>query len=181
MKIFVRLSILIFTCHVLCTSGCSFGPKKPEGMPKLCPTEVTVSSDSGPVADAIVSLIPADGTRAKWGSGGKTNSNGVAKIKTHGQFDGVPVGKYKITVKKTETQGDTPPPMGTDAKSQQVYDEYMKSGSKQRFFSVIDDKFSTAKSTDLEMEVTDQKLSTASVNVGGLVQNEMISSSATAN
>lgn len=179
-KSVLRLSVVVMFGVALCTFGCSSGPKKPAGMPTLYPTEITVSSESGPLADAIVTLLPADGSRLQWGSGGRTNASGVARIKTHGQFDGAPEGKFKIVVKKTESQGDAPPPMGTDAESQRVYEEYMKSGKTQKFFNVIDAKYNTAKDSPLEVEVTNQKLNTAAVSVGALVKIEMKSSSATA-
>ena len=181
LKIFSRLMLFLLIGIVVCMPACSRGPKKPAGMPKLCPTEVTVNSKSGPVADAIVSLVPADGSRAQWGSGARTNAQGVARIKTHGQFDGVPEGKYKILITKTVTEGAAPPPMGTDEESQRVYDEYMKSGSKQKFIKVIDAAFASAKTTKLTMDVSNQKLNATAVDVGEQVKEEMKSSSVTAN
>lgn len=175
----VAISLLIGV--VLGSFGCSRGPKKPEGMPKLYPTEITVNSESGPVADAIVSLVPADGSRAQWSSGGRTNAQGMARVKTHGQFDGVPTGKYKVIVKKTVTEGEAPPPMGTDAESQRIYDEYMSSGNKQKFFNVVDAKFNSVKTTPLGVDVAEQKLNATTVDIGAEVKVELKSSSATAN
>ena len=166
---------------VSCSFGCSRGPKKPDGMPPLFPTEITVKSESGPVDDAIVSLYPADGSRSQWSSGARTNAQGVARIKTHGQFDGAPEGKYKVVVKKTVAEGEAPPPMGVDAESQRIYDEYMRSGNKQTFFSVIDSQFDSVKSTTLEVEVKPQKSNDSSVDIGATVKNEMKSTSVTAN
>ena len=166
---------------VLCSFGCSRGPKRPDGFPKIYPTEITVNSASGPVEDAIVTLYPADGSRSQWSSGARTNAKGVARIKTHGQFDGAPEGKYKVVVKKTVAEGDAPPPMGVDAESQRIYDEYMRSGNKQKFFSVIDAQFGSASSTKLEIAVTSQKLNASPVDVGATVKIEMVSTSATAN
>ena len=166
---------------VACSFGCSRGPKRPDGLPQLYPTEITVNSESGPVDEAIVTLYPADGSRSQWTSGARTNAQGVARIKTHGQFDGAPEGKYKVVVKKTVTEGDAPPPMGIDAESQRVYEEYMRSGNKQKIFSVVNSQFESAKSTTLETEVKSQKLNAASVDIGATVKIEMKSSSATAN
>jgi len=166
---------------VFCSFGCSRGPKRPDGMPKLYSTEITVNSESGPVDDAIVTLYPSDGSRSQWSSGARTNAQGVARIKTHGQFDGVPEGKYKVVVKKTITEGDDPPPMGIDEETQRVYEEYMRSGNQQKIFSVINSQFESVKSTTLEAEVKPQKLNASSVDVGATVKIEMKSSSATAN
>ncbi|MCL2118808.1 MAG: hypothetical protein FWH27_10330 [Planctomycetaceae bacterium] len=164
-----------------CSFGCSRGPKKPDGMPQLYLTEITVNSESGLVDDAIVSLYPADGSRTQWSSGARTNAQGVARIKTHGQFDGAPEGKYKVVVKKTVAEGEAPPPMGVDAESQRIYDEYMSSGNTQKLFRVVDSQFDSAKTTPLEIEVSPQKLNASSVDIGATVKVEIKSTSATAN
>jgi len=173
--------VFLLMAVAVCSFGCKRGPQKPPGMPTLYPTEITVNSDSGPIDDATVSLYPADGSRSQWTSGAKTNAQGVARIKTHGQFDGVPEGKYKVVVVKTIAEGDAPPPMGIDTESQRAYDEYMRSGNKQKFFKVIDSKFDSARTTTLEVEVTPQKLNASSVSIGATVKVEMKSTSATAN
>ena len=86
------LSAAFLVGVALVASGC--GPKTPDGMPPLQPTTLTVTQEGSPVADATITLKSIDGSN-NFTSGGTTGANGVATLVTHGQYKGVPVGKYK--------------------------------------------------------------------------------------
>jgi hypothetical protein len=83
------LGILVFIV------GC--GQKLPADMPKLCPTQIEVTTTDGSKLErASVGLHPMGASTEA--SGGTTNAKGIAEIFTRGQFSGVPAGKYKVTV-----------------------------------------------------------------------------------
>ena len=109
----VKLSRLIWSCSMSLSffskifwlplvalmpvlTGC--GVPKPDGFPKLYPVSLKFLQEGEPCGDTMVFLLPED--ESKWSSGGVTNSEGVAVLRTHGKFVGVPAGKYKITVQK---------------------------------------------------------------------------------
>jgi hypothetical protein len=102
------LFVLFFTVYLL--TGCSKKPY-PDGMPKLYSAQVTVVSNGQPVADAMVTLMPID-PNSRWASGGQTNTNGIAILKTQGVYSGAATGKYKVCISKTET--DPTVPVGPD-------------------------------------------------------------------
>lgn len=80
--------------------GCS-GKKKPDNMPELYNVKVKATQGGAPLADASLNLISADGSTS-YAVGGKTDSNGVASLTTHGDFKGAPAGTFKVGVVKTE-------------------------------------------------------------------------------
>jgi len=98
-QIFTRLCSILVAVSLLFLPGCG-GQKLPEGMPKPTPTTLTILQDGAPLEGALVSLFPME-AGSRWDGGGVTDSNGKAKMKTLGQYDGVVPGNYKVTVKKT--------------------------------------------------------------------------------
>ena len=108
----LRLSLVCPIVLCLAFVGCG-GEPRPDGFPKLYPVSLTFIQEGEPVADAAVILLPQDDNR--WSSGGATDANGVAVLRTHGRFLGVPVGKYKVMVTKQEIVpigATTPDPLG---------------------------------------------------------------------
>jgi len=49
----------------------------------------------------IVSVNPED-RENRWGASGETNASGVAEILTAGQYRGLSVGKYRVTLTRIE-------------------------------------------------------------------------------
>ena len=94
---------------VFLVPGCQGRDAPPEGMPDLYPTSVTILQEGVPLAEASICLIPDEGT-SPWSSGGSTDPNGVAVLRTHGKFPGVPAGSYRMTVSKIKM----PPPVSAD-------------------------------------------------------------------
>ncbi len=80
------------------TVGCGGGA--PADFPPLHPCSITILADGAPLEGALVGLTP-DSTQPGGLSGaGQTDAKGVAVIKTQGAYDGVPAGKYKVSVRK---------------------------------------------------------------------------------
>jgi len=102
--IFSKMSWLPLVAFVLVLPGCS-GESKPDGFPKLYPVALTFVQEGEPLEGAAVILVPQ--SDSKWASGGFTDAKGIAVLKTHGKFAGVPAGAYKVRVQKQET-GEVP-------------------------------------------------------------------------
>ena len=97
---------LLVVCTLLLSvaliAGCG-GPQRPPGMPQLYSCVLTFQFEDGtPVADAGVSLVPDSMELAQWSISGRTDSSGVARIHTRGDFVGAPSGTYTVTVRKEE-------------------------------------------------------------------------------
>ena len=67
------------------------------------PAEVTVRLDGKPLAGATVTLHKINPETEKWSNvaDGLTDARGETKLSTYTKFDGVPAGKYAVTVVKT--------------------------------------------------------------------------------
>lgn len=92
------LSIAIFVI-----AGCGSVPR-PDGLPPTYPLNVKVLQEGTPLAEATVAFYFEDGSM-KWTIGGVTDANGVAKMYTHGKFEGVPAGNFSVTVNKMLYEG----------------------------------------------------------------------------
>ncbi len=155
----------------LAVSALGCGQKKPDGMPDLEQVALTVIQDGKPLDGATVNLKSTDPGN-KWTSGGRTDATGVANLVTHGQYKGVPVGKYKVAVSKTVGEGTPPPPSPIDEESARKYKEYVDSGATYEEFSVVDSKFGIIETTTLEIEVVKGK-NDLSVDVGPAVREKI--------
>ena len=115
-----------FTVLILVFGAFGCGPKLPPGIPKLHPCTIRLTMGGQPVAGATVALFPdgeGDNTEGLWGTAGYTDSKGSLTLKTDGLYNGIPAGRYKITVFKVETEEreylgwgmaqDLPPPKTT--------------------------------------------------------------------
>lgn len=165
--------ILLAGAFVGAALASSFGcaPKLPDGMPKLNPTTITVIQDGQPLANAMITLQATDGAN-KWSSGGETDAKGVATMVTHGQYKGVPAGKYKVAVSKTVGEGTPPPPSPIDAESARIYQEYVDSGATYAEFFVVAPEFRLVDTTTLEVDVAEGK-NDLKVDVGESVREEV--------
>lgn len=114
-------------------------------MPELHPIELEFTQSGKPLEGAAVQLIPLD-LANKWVSGGGTDARGAATPLTHGTYTGVPAGKYKICVTKTETEGK----LGEVDMS----NPGQSSASTLKTFSLVDEKYRLPQTTPLEIEVT---------------------------
>lgn len=83
-------------------AGCG-GTDRPDGLPDLVPYSVKVTYKGANVDGANVLFSPDSG---EYSAAGKTDQNGVAVMKTDGQYDGVPVGDYRVSVAKIDTKSD---------------------------------------------------------------------------
>ena len=94
-----------------------------------------------------------DGNAGRRTVGGTTDSKGVATLITHGQYKGVPLGKYKVAVSKIIGEGTPPPPSPIDEESARKFKEYQDSGATYEEFYVVDPQYRLVDTTPLEVEV----------------------------
>jgi hypothetical protein len=143
--------------------GCQPVAETPSNLPPLLPLEVTVLQEGKPVSGAFVRLLPPD-PNMPWSCGGTTGENGVAVIKTIGEYDGAPEGEYKVVISKLElpklpesslSNLDAPPP---------------STGSEG--VNLIDPKYSRPNTTPLKVKVAEGN-ATASFDVGPAVREKV--------
>jgi hypothetical protein len=79
--------------------GCS-GSKLPANARPTAPVKVTVTYKGAPVADATVTFICQEGEPTP--AYGKTDAQGVAKLKTYVEGDGAVIGPHKVLITKME-------------------------------------------------------------------------------
>lgn len=140
--------------------GCQQSVEPPADLPPLFPLEVTVLQEGKPVPGAFVRLIPSD-AGMPWSCGATTDEDGVASIKTIGEFDGAPAGDYKVLISKLEMPATT----GTDLSNLDAPAKTQGSES----FNLIDPKFSRPNTTPLEVKVAEGS-EEASFDVGAAVR-----------
>ena len=93
-------SWLTYGTLLLCI-GCT-GQRTPDGMPPLYPCTLYLTMEGNPLDGASVTLHPIETGVSAYSAGGTTNAGGIVEIVTSGQYKGAPLGKYKVTVTKTE-------------------------------------------------------------------------------
>ena len=125
-------------------------------MPKLYPATITVMQDGQPLGGAEIVMINIDPS-SSWSAGGVTDKNGVVKLRTMGQYEGAPLGKYKVGVRKVEIPDiELPPELPSDPAQLKEYYRLVKEIDDNTFL-LVDEKFSLGK-TQLEVEITPSNL-----------------------
>ncbi|MDD3586876.1 MAG: hypothetical protein PHQ75_06800 [Thermoguttaceae bacterium] len=149
-------------------SGCQ-GQKLPAGMPELVPFEITVTQDGKPLAEAAVELkSDASGYMVD----GRTDELGKIKLKTNGQYEGIPKGEYIALVTKNVTTksqyADVVPASDKEADeiAAKMKNEYVPT------HCYVDKKFSNVKTSGLTVSVTGPGATT--LDVGKAVDDIII-------
>ncbi len=109
------------------------------------------------MTEATVSLYPANETN-RWSSGGFSDANGHAILVTHGGFNGVPIGKYKVAVIKSTVE-EIP---GTPDKEETS-----------TAFTLVEKMYTSRQTTPLEIDVREGQ-NVIRLEVGGSVKNKTI-------
>lgn len=126
------------TLLTLSMLGCG-GKPRPEGLPELYPVRFVVTQEGTPLADATVQFVP-DGN-SKWSTGGVTGTDGSLIPNTHGEFPGIPLGKYKVIVTKILKEGDPIPSTPMNDEEKKAWDAYWKSGKTEKQFNCVEKKY----------------------------------------
>jgi hypothetical protein len=166
-----KIIISVFLMSVLC--GCSQRPLQPDNLPKLTPCKITITQDHLPLEGANVSLHSVTSETQQWVSGGRTDANGVAEIRTNGRYNGVPVGKFKVLITKTEVEpSKLPPPPAEDdpnfpawmAKSQ---NEVLPS------YQLVDKQYAHPQTTPHELEISGSESVNVTFDTGKKIREKM--------
>ena len=163
-----HFSILFSCALILLFVGCG-GDGRPDGMPALHATALTFTQGNTPLADASVTLSPDDASLSQWSIGGVTNNRGVVTIQTNG-FNGAPAGTFRITVNKTETEGEAAPrtePVDNDAPFVET--------SNIRSFQVVAAEHRSLATTQLTVEITPGR-NAQTIDLGPAVREEIAAS-----
>jgi hypothetical protein len=162
-----------FYCFVLCVfpafllTGCQ--EKTLPGMPKRYPASITIIQDGKPLTDAQVILINIDPT-SNWSGGGNTDQNGIVRLRTLGQFDGIPEGTYKVGVSKIEYPTDIVIPSEIpygDKEAMKEYNRLVKEYANNTFI-IVEQKFSIDNST-IQITISKENLN-ATVDVSPAIK-----------
>jgi hypothetical protein len=168
-KIVLFFPMIIF---LFLFSGCGTS-NLPKDLPRLYPCEITVIQDGKPLEDAIVTLEFMDSSRPEngqlWFPMGATDSNGKAIVRSNAQYDGAPIGIYKILISKTKqgpSKYGSPPPQGTPQ-----YDQWeeLVANELRPWFGLVEEKFNHAEQTPYEIEIQKSK-NKLTVDVGKSVE-----------
>jgi hypothetical protein len=139
-------------------TGCQ--EKTLPGMPQLYPASITITQDGKPLADAQVILINID-PKTNWSGGGNTDRNGVVRLRTLGQFNGIPEGTYKVGVSKIEYPKDIVIPLEIpygDKEAMKEYNRLVKEYTDNTFL-IVEQKFSIDHST-IQVTISKENLNT---------------------
>jgi hypothetical protein len=139
MKYLKSILLLLLFCAALVGCGNS---SRPKDLPPLNPCKITITQNGTALNEADVEVIAQDSSVKYRNSSGTTNSNGIVELSTY-SFKGVPVGKYKVLVRKMVLEGAVEQTDETGAK--QV------SGGKD--YNLVNLKYQDEKTTDLEIEI----------------------------
>lgn len=101
-KSIYRFAIVILSLN-FCVIGCNRLPPPPEGLPKLYPCKITVTFGGEIIEGINVSLKSSD-PNFKWTSGGITDKNGVAEIRTAFAYPGAPEGNFIVSFNKVKEE-----------------------------------------------------------------------------
>lgn len=156
MKYFSHLLIVLGLFVAIVGCGKS---NLPPDLPKLVPCKITVTQEGSPLENAKVFLQPEDGS--KWNATGNTNAQGETVLMTHGMYNGVPEGKYKVLISKTESTN--PPLVSTESGLPQ---------EKSKTFTYVEEIYGNASKTPLSIDVSSSN-GTHSVDAGKAVKIQL--------
>ncbi|MDR1384735.1 MAG: hypothetical protein LBJ67_12955 [Planctomycetaceae bacterium] len=155
-----RKILLTGVTVVLCllfSVGCA--EPKPEGMPQLYPVTLTFQQEGKPLTEASIRLLPQ--FPCTWFSGGSTDTNGRAKLVTHGKYNGIPAGKYKICVDKFYSDGELPSMDPNKTTKPMVH------------YNLVETQYTLPDKTPLEIEVKKGQNSFSPFDLGKAVKEQL--------
>jgi hypothetical protein len=145
-----KTTIIIVLLNFVILTGCGGGPLRPDGLPVLYPVTLVVTQEGKPVADMLISLRSTD-PAVTWAIGSRTDENGHASLRTHGEFNGAPLGKYKVVLDKQENEG-----YDEYVAAKNRYDEAAAAKIDVKLFSCVEEKYNASETTPIEIEITPQ-------------------------
>ena len=128
-----------------------------DGRPSLVQATGTITLDGNPIEGAVIALQPVgegeDANRRP--SAGVTGPDGKFTLTTYEKDDGVPPGKYKVTVQKRELIGKLPA----------NYNDERPDAVPLKYKLAIPRKYMMVETSGLEVEVTSSELKPATFDL----------------
>jgi len=122
--------------------------------PTLVPVEGEITLNGEPLDGASIAFFPDSGNQIQRGSKA-TSSSGKFTVGTYGKNDGIPVGKYKVTVVKKELMGELPE--GYNAEDPESNAKPVK------YQLVVPGKYGDPATSQLQVEVTSEGMTPSSL------------------
>jgi hypothetical protein len=99
--------------------------------------------------------------------------NGVAEIRTNGRYDGVPVGKFKVLITKTEVEPSKLPPRPDE--NDPNFPAWMAKSQNENLptYRLIDKQYADPQTTPYELEIFGSKLVKITFDAGKKVREKM--------
>jgi hypothetical protein len=136
--------------------GCAPRDNRPADIPPLFPTVITIIQDGVPLQGASVVLIPDDGNR-DWYVSGTTNTDGITEMMASSRWAGAPKGRYKVIVRKFESDPSRLPSLPEDADhAAREAHELAVSNERLNSYFVLEPVFADPVSTPLTLTVDGQ-------------------------
>jgi hypothetical protein len=153
-KWFSVVALLVVALLGVCLFLAGSGSDLPDDLPKLHPVRIEVTADGAKLAGASISLFPID--RGEF-AGAITDDEGIAELRTRGQYLGVAAGKYKVCVHwAVIVEGPTSKKQApTDPDGLERYNSQV--GLERIAHSGLEEEFSDPKNTPLEVEIVEGK------------------------
>lgn len=155
-----RLVALSLTIGLL--SGCG------DGRPSLVPVSGKVTINGAPVEGALIGFEPDGIDGYSRPSAATTDSSGNFVVGTYDKADGMPAGKYKVTVVKKEVMGKLPENINSEDMAANV--------QPLRYQWTVPRKYSTSADSGLTVEVTSAGMTPAEIALTGEAEVENVSS-----
>lgn len=148
----LRYLILFFGTCALTLAGCGG-----DGRPSLVPVEGTITLNGETLAEAQIGFLPVDQGDYKRPSNAISDASGKFRIGTYGKDDGIPVGKYKVTVTKVEMMGE--PPEGFNPEDPAASSRPTKQKR------IVPIEYSDPNESGITVEVTSEGLQPATIDI----------------
>ncbi|MDR2114847.1 MAG: hypothetical protein LBP87_00545, partial [Planctomycetaceae bacterium] len=132
-----------------------------------------ITQDQTPLEGANVSLHSVTSGTQEWVSGGRTDANGVAEIRTNGRYDGVPAGKFKVLITKTETEPSKLPPRPDE--NDPSFPAWMAKSQNEVLptYRLVDKQYANPQTTPHELETSGSKPVTVTFDTGKKIREKM--------
>lgn len=141
-----------------------------DGRPSLVPVSGTVMLNGAPIEGALVGFEPDGIDGYSRPSIATTDSAGKFVVGTYDKADGMPEGKYKVTVLKKEVVGKLPENFNSEdtaANAQSV-----------KYQWTVPQKYATSANSGLSVEVTSAGMTPAEITLSGEPEMESVSRTA---
>lgn len=161
-RFFCSLLVVVVTFGTL--AGCG------DGRPSLVPVSGSVTLNGTPLEGALIGFEPDGIDGYSRPSSATTDSSGKFVVGTYDKADGMPKGKYKVTVLKKEVVGKLPENFNSEDTAANVQPV--------KYQWTVPQKYATAANSGLTVDVTSSGMTPAEIALTGEPEMENINRTA---